>query len=246
MDTTQQVVDIQTADGPMAVPVSRPASDGTHPAVIVIMGGTGVTPNIVETVDRFAQEGYVAAAPDLYHRAGRLRTIPPEKLWEMRDELRSGGFSDASNDADVQDTINYLRSDPGVGAIGIVGFCLGGRVSLQSAIRVSGLSAAAVFYGGFMFPGDDQPEAFSAMRESAGLAVPVVGFFGEEDQNPTPEQARMLDRHLTDLGKEHEFHYYEGAGHAFFGSDSASYRPGPAADAWEKTLAFFDRHLRQI
>ena len=164
----------------------------------------------------------------------------------MRDQLRANGFSDASNDMDVQATIDHLRSDLDVGPIGIVGFCLGGRVSLQSAIRASGLSAAAVFYGGFMFPGDDQPEAFSAMRESGTLAIPVVGFFGEEDQNPTPEQARMLDAHLSDLGKEHAFHYYEGAGHAFFGDDSPSYRPGPAADAWEKTLAFFGQHLRQV
>ena len=246
MDTIEQVIDIETADGPMAVPTSRPAEDGAHPGVIVIMGGTGVTPNIVATVNRFAREGYVAAAPDLYHRAGRLRSIPPEKLWEMRDELRANGFSDASNDADVQATIDYLRSDPNVGAIGIVGFCLGGRVSLQSGIRASGLSAAAVYYGGFMFPGGDQPEAFSAIRESGTLAIPVIGFFGEDDQNPTPEQARMLDEKLTVLGKEHTFHYYEGAGHAFFGDDSPSYRPHAAADAWEKTLAFFDRHLRQV
>ncbi|MDE2838430.1 MAG: dienelactone hydrolase family protein [Chloroflexota bacterium] len=244
MDTLERVIDIETADGPMAAPTSRPAADGTRPGVIVIMGGTGVTPNIVSIVDRFAREGYVAVAPDLYHRAGRLRTIPADKLWEMRDQLRANGFSDASNDMDVQATIDCLRSDPSVGAIGIVGFCLGGRVSLQSAIRADGLSAAAVFYGGFMFPGDDQPETFSAMRESGTLAIPVVGFFGEDDQNPTPEQARMLDEHLTGLGKEHTFHYYEGAGHAFFGDDSPSYRPGPAADAWEKTLAFFDRHLR--
>ena len=246
MDTIEQVIDIQTTHGPMATPTSRPAEGGTRPAVIVIMGGTGVTANIVSIADRFAQEGYVAAAPDLYHRAGRLRTIPADKLWEMRDELRANGFSDASNDLDVQATIDYLRSDPNVGAIGIVGFCLGGRVSLQSAIRASGLSAAAIFYGGFMFPGDDQPEAFSAMRESEGLAIPVMGFFGEDDQNPTPEQARALDGLLADLGKEHAFHYYEGAGHAFFGDDSPSYRPGPATDAWEKTLAFFGRHLRQV
>ncbi len=246
MDTTEAVIDIETADGPMAVATSRPVEGGTRPGVIVIMGGTGVTPNIVSIVDRFAREGYAAAAPDLYHRAGRLRTIPAEKLWEMRDELRANGFSDASNDMDVQATIDYLRNDLNAGPVGIVGFCLGGRVSLQSAIRASGLSAAAVFYGGFMFPGDDQPEAFSAMRESGTLAIPVVGFFGEEDQNPTPEQARMLDAHLSDLGKEHAFHYYEGAGHAFFGDDSPSYRPHAAADAWEKTLAFFDRHLRQV
>ena len=244
MDTIEQVVDLETPDGPMAVPTSRPVEGGTRPGVIVIMGSPGVSPNIVGIVDRFAREGYVAAAPDLYHRAGRLRYAPVEKRQEMQGELRANGFSDASIDMDVHATIDYLRGDPGVGAIGIVGFCLGGRVSMRSAIRLSGLSAAAIFYGGNMSPSDDQPEMFSAMRESETLAIPVIGFFGEDDLNPTPEEIRALDALLTDLGKEHAFHYYEGAGHAFFADDSPGYRPGPAADSWEKTLAFFGRCLR--
>ena len=245
MDTIEQVVDIETADGPMAVPTSRPVEGGTRPAIIVVMGSPGVSPNIVGIVDRFAREGYVAAAPDLYHRAGRLRYAPVEKRREMQGELRANGFSDASIDMDVKATIDYLRGAPDVDVIGIVGFCLGGRVSLQSAIRTGELSAAGIFYGGNMFPGDDQPEAFSAIRESGTLAVPVIGFFGEDDQNPTAEEARTLDAHLTSIGKEHAFHYYEDTGHGFFNDDSPGYRPGPAADAWEKTLAFFDRHLRR-
>ena len=245
METIERVVDIETVDGPMAVPTSRPVEGGTRPAVIVVMGSPGVSPNIVGIVDRFAREGYVAVAPDLYHRAGRLRYATVEKRQEMQGELRANGFSDASIDMDVKATIDYLRSDPDVSVIGITGFCLGGRVSLQSVIRATGLSAAGIFYGGNMFPGDDEPEAFSAIRESGTLAVPVIGFFGEEDQNPTAEQARSLDAHLTDLGKEHAFYYYEGAGHAFFNDDSPGYRPGPAADSWEKILEFFDRHLRR-
>ena len=184
MDTTEQVVDIATADGPMATPTSRPADGGTHPGVIVIMEAFGVNPNIEGIVQRFASEGYVAAAPDLFHRSGRLRYAPYDKLQEMREELRSGGFGDASIDMDVQATIDYLRNDPNVGAIGIVGFCLGGRVTMQSAIRASGLSAAAVYYGGFMFPGDDQPEAFHALRGASrrsrrgttGACAPTAGW----------------------------------------------------------------------
>ena len=111
MDTIEQMVDIQTADGPMATPMSRSADGGAHPAVIVIQEVFGVNPNIEGIVQRFAQEGYIAAAPDLYHRAGRLRSIPYDKLQEMRDELRAGGYGDASIDMDVQATIDYLRRD---------------------------------------------------------------------------------------------------------------------------------------
>ena len=244
MDTIEQVVDIATADGPMAAPTSRPADGGAHPAVIVIHEVFGINSNIEGIVQRFAQEGYIVAAPDLYHRAGRMRSIPYDKLQERRDELRAGGYGDASIDMDVQATIDYLRSDPNVGAIGIVGFCLGGRVTMQSAIRASGLSAAAVYYGGFMFPGDDQPDAFHALREAGALSVPVMGFFGEEDQNPTPEQVRTMDEHFTAIGKEHEFHVYHGAGHGFFCDDRAGHNADAAADAWEKTLAFFGERLR--
>ena len=161
----------------------------------------------------------------------------------MREDLRSGGFGDASIDMDVQATIDYLRSDPNVGAIGIVGFCLGGRVSMQSAIRASGLSAAAVYYGGFMFPGDDQPEAFHALREAEALSIPVMGFFGEDDQNPSPEQVKELDERLNSLSKEHVFHSYAGAGHGFVCDDRASHNAEAAADSWAKTLAFFGERL---
>ena len=90
--------------------------------------------NITGLAQRFAAEGYAAAAPDLFHRSGRLRFAPYDKLQEMREELRVG-FGDASIDADVQATIDSLRNDPSVsGGIGIVGFCLGGRVSMQSAV----------------------------------------------------------------------------------------------------------------
>lgn len=244
MDMREEIIDAQTPDGPMAMPSFRPADGGPRPGVIVVMEAFGVNPNIRGVARRFAEEGYAAVAPDLFHRSGRLRFAPYDKLQEMREDLRSGGFGDASIDADVQAAVDRLRADPDVGRIGVVGFCLGGRVAMQSAIRASGLSAAAVYYGGFMFPGGDTPDAFSAMREAERLAVPVIGFFGEDDQNPTPEQARALDERLAALGKEHRFHYYEGAGHGFFCDDRDGHRPQAAADAWEKTLAFFAEHLR--
>jgi len=243
MDVIEEIIDAQTPDGPMAMPSFRPADGGPRPGVIVVMEAFGVNPNIRGVARRFAEEGYAAVAPDLFHRSGRLRFAPYDKLQEMREDLRSGGFGDASIDADVQAAVDLLRADPDVGRIGVVGFCLGGRVAMQSAIRASGLSAAAVYYGGFMFPGGDVPDAFSAMREAERLAIPVIGFFGEDDQNPTAEQARALDERLAALGKEHRFHYYEGAGHGFFCDDRDGYRPQAADDAWEKTLAFFAERL---
>ena len=98
METTEQIVDVQTPDGVMAVPTYRPTEGGPHPAIIVIMEAFGVNSNITGLAQRFAAEGYVAAAPDLFHRSGRLRFAPYDKLQEMREELRVG-FGDASIDA---------------------------------------------------------------------------------------------------------------------------------------------------
>ena len=160
----------------------------------------------------------------------------------MRDDLRQG-FSDDSIDSDIQCTIDFLQDNEMVNhKVGIVGFCLGGRVSMQSAIRANGLSAAAVFYGGNMFPMEASAEAFSASAEAINLQIPIVGFFGTEDQNPSIQQVQELEGILNKSKKDCKFHYYEKAGHGFFCNERNSYVPAAAEDAWVKTLDFFQIH----
>jgi carboxymethylenebutenolidase len=71
----------------------------------------------------------------------------------------------------------------------------------------------------------------------------LLGLFGAEDQYPSPDQVAELDKALTEAGKQHEFHTYEGAGHAFFNVDRPAYRPEAAKDGWARIWRFFGRHL---
>ena len=120
---------------------------------------------------------------------------------------------------------------------------MGGRVTYMLAGgRPAAWKAAGVFYGGnIMKPWGDRPTPFDLTKN---IACPVVGFFGAEDQNPSPADVLEIDAELTKFGKTHEFHMYDGAGHAFLNFTNAErYRETQAKDAWDKMLAFLSRHL---
>jgi carboxymethylenebutenolidase len=136
--------------------------------------------------------------------------------------------------------MNYLKSLPNTnGKVASIGFCSGGRHSWLANGSLP-LDAAIVCYGAFII--GDTPEGLPPRPSLAGLAStmsgPVLGLFGNDDKYPTPEHVDELDKLLTEAGKPHEFHRYDGAGHAFFSVDRASYRPEAAVDGWEKIWAF--------
>jgi carboxymethylenebutenolidase len=246
MALTEQLIDVATTGGgPMAVSVHHPEGEGKHPAVIVIMEAFGLNPNIRGIGARLAAEGFVTAAPDLYHRSGRLNHAAYDQLAARRAELRKG-FDENSIITDLEATLAQLRSDPRVsGPIGIVGFCLGGRVSLMGAEHVPGISAAAIFYGGGMMAvtAETAPGWNAAADDVHRIKCPIIGFFGNEDQNPAPADVDTLDAAMTAAGVQHAFNRYDGAGHGFMCDERESHRPEAAADAWAKTVAFFHQHL---
>ncbi|MEK9659745.1 MAG: dienelactone hydrolase family protein [Chloroflexota bacterium] len=246
MAVQEQLIDVATTGGgPMAVSVHHPEGEGKHPAVIVIMEAFGLNPNIRGIGARLAAEGFVTAAPDLYHRSGRMNYAAYDKLAERRAELRKG-FDENSIITDLEATLAQLRSDPRVsGPIGIVGFCLGGRVSLLGAEHVRDISAAVIFYGGGMMAvtAETAKGWNAAADDVARIHCPILGFFGNEDQNPAPADVDKLDAAMTKAGVQHSFNRYDGAGHGFMCDDRGSYRPEAAADAWKKTVAFFRQHL---
>jgi carboxymethylenebutenolidase len=216
--------------------VSTPDGSGPFPAVVVIQHAGGVDAFIRGMTDRFAVEGYVGIAPDLYHR---------EDPNSSDDALtRMGRLRDTNIVKDVLAAIEHLKSLPEVRAdrIGITGFCMGGRVAYLMAAHSPDLKAAVVFYGGnIMVPWGEGAAPFEL---SERISCPVLGLFGEEDPNPSPADVAKLDAELTRLGKAHEFHTYAGAGHAFMNEDRPSYRPDAARDAWQKCVAWFDRYLK--
>ena len=229
----------------MATYVSHPPpSEGSNfPAIIVIMEAFGVTRHIEKVCDRFAQEGYVAVAPALYHR-----DHPNPKLGydEMPAVTRyMGNLRDDEIIEDVNVTINYLQSRfPRTSGqkIGIVGYCVGGRITYLAATSCPGLSAASVYYGGrILTPFGDGP---APVDRSHQIQIPVMGNFGAQDANPTPDDVAQIEAKLKEAGVTHDFKMYPDAGHGFNCDERDSYHEASAQDALARTLSWFDKYVK--
>jgi len=222
--------------------VAVPTGDGPHPAVIVSQEIWGVNAYIQSMVNRLAANGYVGIAPALFHREGP-GTVGLFEETELAFE-RLGRYRDAQILADLGATMGYLqgRGDVASERVGIVGFCVGGRVAYMAAGAVEGIACAVDFYGGRCFVAfGDGPSPFD---RTADIAAPLLGLFGEDDQNPTPEDVAKLASALDQHGKTYEFHVYPGAGHGFNCEERPAYRREASLHAWGKALEWFERYLK--
>lgn len=228
--------DATTVDGStMRLYVSTPDGPGPFPGLVVAQHAGGVDGFIQAMTDRFALAGYLSIAPDLYHRDPNPEDEPLARMGRLRD---------ANIVRDMNAAIDHLKGLTKVRAerLGIVGFCMGGRVAYLMAAHNPELRAAVVFYGGnIMVPWGEGPAPFDLTER---IQCPLLGLFGDEDPNPSPADVAKLDAELTRLGKMHEFHSYAGAGHAFMHWERPSYRPQAAEDAWAKCLAWLERYLQ--
>jgi carboxymethylenebutenolidase len=219
----------------MPLYVSVPESGGPVPGIVVVHGQSGLENFIKDTTHMLAVQGYAAVAPNLYHRDGP----------DCKDDnpTRKSRVRDATIIKDINGAIQFLQNHRQVDGrrLGIVGFCMGGRIVYLMSAANRDLKAAVMFYGGStMVPFGEGPSPFDRTRE---IHCPIQGHFGALDQNPSPEDMRKLDAELSRWGKAHEFHAYAGAAHAFANTGSANYRPHAAALAWPKAMEFFSRHL---
>ena len=214
--------------------MSLPNAPGAHPGVLVIQHASGVDDFTQGITRRLSDAGYAAIAPNLYHREDPVADDPGGRFGRLRD---------ANIIKDVNAAFERLRRHPSVRGdrIGITGFCLGGRVTYLMAGSNSQLRAAAVFYGGnTMVPWGDGPTPFDI---TPNINCPVIGFFGEDDPNPSPEDVKKIDAELTRHEKLHTFHSYAGTGHSFQEKGTESYRDAAAEDSWGKLLAWFQKYL---
>ena len=129
--------------------------------------------------------------------------------------------------------------------MGVIGHCSGGRQAVLAACRLD-LDAAVDCYGAFVT--GEPPQGYplkvtNLVDQLPSLGAPLLGLFGVEDRTPSPDHVAELDRRLGELDKPHEFHSYDGAGHAFFATDRPSYRVAAANDGWERIASFFGTHL---
>jgi carboxymethylenebutenolidase len=207
--------------------VARPSGDGPDPGVIVIQEWWGLEEHIKDVARRFAAEGFVALAPDLYH--GEVATEPDEAR-----KLAMAMDRDAAA-KEIEGAIAYLRSRAYVEPkkVGVIGFCMGGSLSLFTACRNPNVGAAAVFYGGSM--GD--------LGQVKQLHGRLFGAYGEEDHGIPLERIEELRAALQAADKQYEIKVYPGAPHSFFNDTRESYRPEAARDAWAKSLELFRAEL---
>lgn len=203
---------------------------GTNgPGVVVIQEWWGLVPHITDIADRFAAEGFVALAPDLYH--GEV-TTEPDNAGKL---LMSMNLATAGKD--LSGAVDLLQQKTGHQKVGATGFCMGGGLTLMLACqRPDAVAAAAPFYGG-MRP--DTPINWDNM------AAVVEGHYAEHDHgNAAPEAITQLGVELRAMSKDATFHVYPGTQHAFFNDTRPDvYDAQASAVAWQRTLDLFRRVL---
>jgi carboxymethylenebutenolidase len=234
-------VTLDTSDGPMDVYEARPDDPATA-AVIVIQEAFGVNEHIRDVTRRFAAEGYHAVAPALFHRAGG-GTAPYGEFDKVIPLFQ--GLTDDGILVDLDATVAHLEAAGFTPEhIGIVGFCMGGRVTFLAAVRRR-LGAAVGFYGGGI-----ASQGFSAtfpalIGEAAELHVPWLGLFGDRDTGIPVEDVERLRTTLDEVAPAaHEIVRYPEAEHGFHCDRRDSYHETSAKDAWQRTLDWLAEHLR--
>jgi carboxymethylenebutenolidase len=217
---------------------------GVAPAggVVVIHHAPGFDEGTKEITRRFATWGYAAVCPNLNHRLAP--GAEPDDAAAMA-RARGGKADDELLD-DVAGAISFLKGRPGGPAkVATIGHCSGGRHSVLAACNLD-VAAAVDCYGAFVLadaPTDFPLRMTSLRAQLPKLGAPLLGLFGNDDKYPPPAEVAELDAVLTEAGKEHEFHRYDDAGHAFFSVDRPSYRVAAATDGYRRIRDFFARHL---
>jgi carboxymethylenebutenolidase len=222
--------------------LARPLESDTFGSVVVIHHMPGYDSATKEITRKFAAYGYAALMPNLYHRDAPGAS-PDDAAAAARAK---GGVPDEQLVGDVGGAADYLRAQAGSnGKVGVIGYCSGGRQSFLAACSLQ-LDAAVDCYGACIVnaPPEGMPlKVQPIVGLSENLSCPLLGLFGGEDKFPAPAETAELSKVLDGLGKPHEFHTYEGAGHAFFSVNRPAYRVEAANDGWEKIWDFYGRYL---
>jgi len=227
----EATVQYQSGNVTMKAFVAAPHTKTQRPAIIVVQEWWGLTDHMKDIARRYAAEGYVAIAPDLYSRLGYALTRDAGEAGKLMNTLKQ-----EDGLADLNATVAYLKSVPEADAtrIGVTGFCMGGSYALMLPCVNVEIKAAVPFYG--QVPNPDTP--------IQKLACPVLYFYGEDDGWITKADVQRLAAALKKYGKAGEIKTYPGAPHAFFrDTDPSVYRPDAAKDAWARTKAFFKQQL---
>ena len=222
---------------------SRPIGEGPFPGIVLIPHMPGWDEMCREAARRFTEHGYSVLCPDIYEDFGH--GTPSEVSTRMREAVI---VSDASVMGDTDGSLSFLRNQSNAnGKVGVIGMCSGGRHTFLAACTLDGIDAAVDLWGGGVVCPPEQltpSKPVAPIDYAEGLKCPLLGIFGNDDKNPTPQDVDKLEEVLKELGKNYEFHRYDGAGHAFWSHDRGAYRVEQAMDSWNKCFEFFEKYLK--
>ncbi len=230
-DIRTEMISLAAPDKNTGGHLAIPEGDGPWPGVVVIQEWWGLEDHIKEVANRFAGEGFMALAPDLYY--GEVTTEPDEAR-KLAMSLRQEWDKAL---AVIQAAINFLVPHDQVSPkkIGVTGFCMGGGLTWHAAAKLEHVGASVPFYGG-------GPELTD--EEVAQINAPVLAIFGELDQGVSPEVAKNRARQMDGAGVDHETIIYPEAQHAFFNDTRSAYNAAAAADAWQRMIRLFRETLK--
>ncbi|HET7405086.1 MAG TPA: dienelactone hydrolase family protein [Candidatus Bathyarchaeia archaeon] len=221
---------------------ARPLGPGPFPGVVLIHHMPGWDELYREFTRKFAHHGYLALSPNIYYRFGHAS--PDDMSAKVRG---AGGVPDDSVVGDIDSSARFLKSLPlNNGKVGVFGTCSGGRQTFLVACRTKTFDAAVNCWGGGVVMTKEQlspQRPVSPLDYTKDLSCPLLGLFGNDDQNPSAQQVNQLEEELKKYGKNYEFHRYPGAGHGFFYYNSPSYRQEAAVDGWKKLFTFYEKYL---
>ncbi len=222
---------------------ARPMGAGPYPGLVLIPHMPGWDEFCRETARRFAQHGYCCICPNIYEEYGD--GTPAEVSARMRETEM---VHDDTVMGDCRGALDFLCHQPDSnGKSGVIGMCSGGRHTFLAACTLEGIDAAVDCWGGGVVcdEKDLSPSRPVAPIDYASeLQCPLLGIFGNDDHNPSPQDVDILEDTLKKLGKEYEFYRYDGAGHGFWYYDKKMYRQEQAMDSFEKVMDFLDKYLK--
>jgi carboxymethylenebutenolidase len=231
---------VNVADGSeMRVYYARPATASRYPGLLLFQEAFGVNEHIRDVAKRFAREGWVVAAPELYHRTAPGFEGAYDNFQSVMPHMQA--LTDAGLEADIRSTYALLRGDSEVDAekIASIGFCMGGRVSFLAA-TVLPLKAAVSFYGGGIAP---SPRGPGLLNRAVDIKSPILLFWGGLDQHIGHDQPQAVVTALRTAKKKYVNVEISDADHAFFCDARPSYNAVASAEAWALTKAFFNCHV---
>jgi carboxymethylenebutenolidase len=225
----REKITLPVADGSeMDAYVSRPDTSRSLPGLIVLQEAYGVNRHIRNIADRFAQQGYLAMAPELFHRTARGFEGDYNNFNSVTPHMRAMTLE--GNEADLRASLEWLTKQKTIQTdnISSVGYCMGGRVSFLANATLP-LHAACSYYGGGIA---------GLLNKVASLHAPMLFFWGELDRHIPPEQRNSITSALKTAGKRYVNVEFSQAGHGFNCDERSSFEPRASREAWTLLLDF--------